>query len=189
MFGSNLSMQLVPSQCHKRNLRAILKTGSWRTLSKAIRERDGVCVHCGGKAEHCHEKWEWVVSEGKLIQRLIGLEAVCVECHDFMHFGRLATMGERGVERQHVVLDHVLKVLSCDADWLMTYVGQCFGAHQSLSSFPIQENMDLKWICDLPAGLLGMHINDWMPIWDEIEDYLCGDEDEYHKEKNAGIPD
>ena len=187
MFGSKLAMQLVPSSTHGRNLRKILKKESWSILSSAIRDRDRVCVHCEGSADHCHEVWEWVVSEGHVIQRLVGLEAVCRECHDFMHFGRLVAMGDDA--RQEVVVDHAIEVLTCDAEWLSTYIAACFVAHMNLSELPLVESMDLNWVYEAPASKLGLDAVVWSPIWSEIGDYMLGYEEEFHKERNAGILD
>jgi hypothetical protein len=175
MSKKKLSMQLVPSQAHGRNLRSVLKSDSWRTLSRAIRNRDRVCVHCSNKSEHTHEVWEWVVSEGKLIQRLIGLDGVCKDCHDFMHYGRV--MACESDYRQGVVLDHAIRVLSCDPEWFGEYFIGCFHAHRVLSQLSVTEFMDLGWIYDNVSGKLpdlGVDQKDWTNIWDEINHYVGG---------------
>lgn len=181
MWGSKLSMQLVPSQAHGRNLRAILKPKSWTALSRAVRDRDKLC-ECGAPSKHCHEVWEWVVSEGKLVQRLIGLEGVCVECHDFMHYGRIAVTGT--FTRQNVVLGHAMDVLGMGSTAMMDYIGRCFAAHQALSRLPLKEDMDLRWCFETPELGLGLG-PDLDPILAELTDYVTQGECEYIKE--AGL--
>jgi len=164
-----LQMQLVPQQCHGRNLRAILKKQSWDKLSKAVRSHQGKCQTCGGSPDHCHEVWEWVVSEGDLVQRLVGLDAACKDCHDFMHFGRVVALETS--YRQDKVIGHAISVLMCDADWMINYCGKNFLANEKLSKFMVA-NMDLEWIHRVPAGEIGLIPSVWAIIWDEIDQYI-----------------
>ena len=168
---TKLSMQLVPSQCHGRNLRAVLKKESWDKLSKVIRKRDAVCVHCDNPSGHCHEVWEWVVSEGKLVQRLVGLEGVCKNCHDFMHYGRVQAC--ESMARQEIVLDHALRVLSCDAEWLATYINGCFLSLMQVSGMIISDRMDLSWLWMMAPQVMGFdNFQDASDVWSELYVYV-----------------
>lgn len=178
-FKKQLTMQLVPQQAHGRNLRSILKKETWNNLSRAIRDRDKLCVHCDNPSEHCHEVWEWIISEGKLVQRLVGLEGVCKDCHDFMHFGRVMVCD--GPKRMSAVFNHAAPLVEHGRS-LNSYISDCISALPIIYMFPLGK-IDLSWL----------HKIDFADAWSEILDYLSDEPDsvciETMKENHAEEPE
>jgi hypothetical protein len=97
------SINLVPRRLWGVNLRAFVgKTKIWRELREAAIEEDRGCCHTCGKSVvewkdlNAHEEWEYEASCDPAIATLVGIRAVCGNCHAIEHFGRTVTVMERG---------------------------------------------------------------------------------------------
>jgi len=100
-----LTIELVPSTAWGNNLRQCLPTSDWDRLRKAqYAKANYVCEVCGGKGPsypvECHEIWKY--DDQKHIQTLVGLVALCSECHSVKHFGRSISVGKGGQAKSHM---------------------------------------------------------------------------------------
>lgn len=97
-----IKFEFVPKQQANRNVRTFLefKTGSyatWQKIRNDIEEKAGCkCAICGLSSKdydpkkttntECHEVWQYGYDENKnMVQKLIGLEALCFICHSIKH--------------------------------------------------------------------------------------------------------
>ena len=91
-FGApRLTVELLPSSTWGSNLRSALRVSHWDKLRRgAYAAANHRCEICGGVGHQyrvaCHERWEF--DDAQSCQRLVGLIALCPECHDVKHFGR-----------------------------------------------------------------------------------------------------
>lgn len=96
---------LIPYSSWASNLARLLTRNSWDRIRRPIIEASGYrCEICGakesGKEIDCHEQWEYhePIFDGKRgVQKLIGLWAMCSDCHATQHLGRSNSNG-RGSE-------------------------------------------------------------------------------------------
>ncbi len=100
-----LSVELVPKTCWFSNVRDHVDKNTWDALrSQAYRKAGHRCEVCGGRGSRwpveCHEIFEY--DDQAHIQTLIGLVALCPNCHEIKHIG-LANIRGRGREaREHL---------------------------------------------------------------------------------------
>jgi hypothetical protein len=86
-FGLVLALELVPESAKKKNLRYLLSEEEWDRIRWEVYRRAGrKCEICGKENTklECHEQWYY--DDESLIQRLIGLQALCSLCHAVKHF-------------------------------------------------------------------------------------------------------
>ena len=105
-----LSINLVPETCAYKNLRQEMTTYRWKKLRNEIYSSQGnACYICGAKGKfHLHEDWEYNENDG--VQKLIGLHAICLLCHNVIHFGMAQNLAEQGYLEIESVINHFLKV-------------------------------------------------------------------------------
>lgn len=90
MTKLKLTIELVPSSSWFNNVRAILTRKQWDILRKQVYTQAwDTCQICGGVGSkhpvECHEIWHY--DDNKLIQTLVGMIALCPNCHMVKHFG------------------------------------------------------------------------------------------------------
>lgn len=105
-----LTVELIPRSTWSLNLRALLRQRDWNLLRRRTYVVAGHrCEICDGVGRQhpveCHERWEF--DDGRSIQHLRGLIALCPACHAAKHFGRALAKGI-GAE----VLAHLAEVNS-----------------------------------------------------------------------------
>lgn len=103
-----LNIDLVPSSAWYNNVRAILTKEQWDFVRKQVSDQAwNKCEICDGVGPkhpvECHEIWEY--NDKKKIQKLVGLIALCPDCHTVKHFG-LAQI----TNKQEKALKHLMKV-------------------------------------------------------------------------------
>lgn len=101
-----MKIELVPDGCWHSNLRYILSPKEWNIVkAKARKIAGGKCSVCGKKTAFLdtHERWSY--DEKKGVQKLVGIIAVCPDCHSVIHIGRTAVAGD--IERAE---NHYMKV-------------------------------------------------------------------------------
>ena len=103
-----LVVELVPRSTWGWNLRSELPKKRWDALRTAVYARAGHrCEVCGGKGSkhpvEAHERWEY--NDTTLVQKLVGVEALCPSCHSVRHMG--LTMSRGGGDRAMAHMDRV----------------------------------------------------------------------------------
>lgn len=101
-----LDFELVPEECWYSNLRSVLKPSDWdKVRFDAYARAGGKCMICGRwtKRLEAHEKWSY--DEGKALQKLEDVVALCHSCHEVKHISRTQLVG-RGAE----AMEHFMKV-------------------------------------------------------------------------------
>ena len=140
-----LELQLVPKSSWYTNLRTAMGL-HWTQLSRQIRNgADCTCKYCGWKETyetrenweytHLHELWEFKAETG--IQKLIGFECVCPDCHMIHHWG-LAEV--KGLDLNKL-LEHACKVNGCTKEEFKKHISDSFEEWQRRS--------ERKWQVDL----------------------------------------
>ncbi len=101
-----LKIELVPDGCWYSNLRAVLSAKEWNYIKAKAKERaGGKCAICGKKTNYLDAHEQWSYDEKKGVQKLIGIIAVCKDCHSVIHIGRTSLVGN--IEKAE---NHYLKV-------------------------------------------------------------------------------
>jgi hypothetical protein len=102
-----LSVELIPGSLWGRNLRESLTRAEWqRCKQHAAAQSGGKCTVCGAvghrRPVECHEVWEWHEDREPCLQKLVGLVALCPDCHAVKHFGRTNALGFGAQARKHL---------------------------------------------------------------------------------------
>jgi len=91
-----LRVELVPSTCWLSNVRSLMRERAWKRLAAEVAEDGrGRCEVCSGRgrqhAVECHEVWHY--NDGRGVQLLMRLQALCPRCHRVKHLGRTSSLG------------------------------------------------------------------------------------------------
>jgi len=99
-----LHASLLPTTTWGSNLRGIFSNAEWDRLRIPVCTAAGnVCEVCGAEAHmddgrkrrpDCHELWGFEHRDGRNIQRLTRLIALCPDCHRVQHIGLAGLKGE-----------------------------------------------------------------------------------------------
>ena len=139
---SQLLVELVPSPSWGDNLRSRLPRDQWDTLRREAYQKAGhVCEICGGKGRRhpveAHERWAY--DDINHVQTLVGIEALCPDCHSVRHLGK-AFMDDRGKQ----AIAHLVKVNGWGRRELDDHVRKAFKVHAERSEHPW--TLDLSWL-------------------------------------------
>jgi len=143
-FGEpRLTAELIPKKAWGTNLWSVLRESDWKRLrTPACEAANFRCVICGGVGTkgriECHERWQ--VLEDACTQVLIGLVALCPECHQVKHIGRAIIHG-RGEDAKY----HLRRINEWTADQAARYLDLVFSLAQLRD---LEENwyVDLSWL-------------------------------------------
>lgn len=124
MNNPKLTIELVPQTSWANNVRAVLSTKQWRTLSSIVSDRAwNVCEICGGVGPNhpveCHEIWEY--NEKTQVRKLAGMIALCPDCHMVKHIGYARTQG-----KEDQAIKHLMKVNKMTKKEVKAYISECF---------------------------------------------------------------
>lgn len=119
-----LTIELVPKSSWMNNVRAVMTTKQWNALRGVVCDAAyNVCQICGGVGPkhpvECHEIWHY--NERKQTQKLLGMLALCPDCHMVKHFGLAEVMGNR-----EKALKHLMKINGMKKKEAETYVKEAF---------------------------------------------------------------
>ena len=139
-----LTIELVPSTAWYRNLRSELSRKDWDFIRRKQYKQAGfICEACGGRGKkwpvECHEVWEF--DDAAKVQRLVGLVALCPDCHAVKHMGFANSRG-----RGQAAKDHLAKVNGWTLEQTELYVTGCFDKWEERSKY--QWELDLAWLQD-----------------------------------------
>ncbi|MFD1885160.1 hypothetical protein [Paenibacillus wenxiniae] len=140
-----LAIELVPIPTMNVNVRSHISSYRWRQLSLNIQRRDDyACVICERRKGHevhklhCHEQWEF--NEKHEIQRLIGLQSLCFQCHMLKHIG-FADM--QGWIEQYALIEHFCEVNRVDREQFAIHL------HEAVQQWMHRNR--INWKVDLSA--------------------------------------
>lgn len=124
MKQTKLTIELVPRTCFYKNLRSELPKEKWDKLRKeTYKKAEYKCEICGGKGSkhpvECHEIWSY--DDENLIQKLVGLVALCPQCHQVKHIGLAQIQGN-----YQKALKHLMKVNEWTKEDAEAYIQVCF---------------------------------------------------------------
>ncbi|TVY10005.1 HNH endonuclease [Paenibacillus cremeus] len=109
-----LEIDLVPETSFYNNLRKVVSKETWDKLRKQTYSKYKVtCGICGAEnvVLDCHEIWEY--DETDLIQKLVGLIAICKPCHLIKHHGYANILAQKGELNLDELVSHFMKVNNC----------------------------------------------------------------------------
>lgn len=136
-----LNFELVPDGCWYSNLRSLLSKKQWDFLKADAKARaNGKCAICGKKTVRleAHERWSYNAKNS--IQKLQDVVAVCKDCHNVIHMGRTALLGnEERAEK------HFMKVNNCSYAEYRKALGKANETHQKLNAVS-EWKLDLTWL-------------------------------------------
>ena len=139
-----LTIELVPQTCWYSNLRSELSRKDWDTVRRwAYREAGYVCSICGGRGPshpvEAHEWWSYVVEDGRRVQRLDIVKAICPACHETKHMGLANIRG-----RAEVAIAHLGAVNGWNEDQAWAYAEAQFDLWRERSRY--DWTADLSWL-------------------------------------------
>lgn len=137
-----LTIELVPASSFFNNLRAILTKLQWdKVRKKAYKLANYKCEICGGVGPkhpvECHEKWEY--DDTSRIQRLVGLYALCPDCHSVKHIGFAALNN-----KLDKAIKHFVKVNGISEEDALLYIQNTFFIWEQRSKY--EWDLDISWL-------------------------------------------
>lgn len=137
-----LTIELVPASQWRDNLRSHLKKGQWDAVRYACYQRaNHKCEVCGGNGWNhpveCHEIWDY--NDQAKIQKLLGLIALCPQCHQVKHIGLAAVRGKFAE-----AIGQLMKVNEWPQELAEAYAIRQFEIHQLRSQ--MKWSIDLSWL-------------------------------------------
>jgi len=121
---SPLIVDLIPRSAWCSNLRSEISSEEWTLVKQKTAQIAGHCCEfCGGKGSQwpveCHERWGY--DDKTQIQRLVGVEALCPNCHEATHLG-LSELKGRSKEAR----SQLMKVNSWSVNTLNQHVEEAW---------------------------------------------------------------
>lgn len=130
-----LTIELVPETAWYTNVRSNVTQGEWDVIrKKCYAEASHKCEICGDVGTNqgvkhkveCHEVWNY--DDENHIQKLIGLIALCPNCHKSKHVGLAQIKGEEGI-----VINQLMNVNGMTEDEAVSYIDESFGVWEKRS--------------------------------------------------------
>jgi len=121
-----LKIELVPKTSWYNNLRKYMDRKDWDRIRKqTYANYEHKCGICGNEGRlNCHEIWEY--DDKKHSQKLIGFIALCDLCHHVKHIGLAGILADEGKLDYDTVVQHFMKVNSCDKDTFVKHKREAF---------------------------------------------------------------
>ena len=97
LAGPAIRPWLVPSPLWGKNLRALLLPQQWDEVRRAAYGRAGYrCIVCGGRGPEWPVEADeaWSYDDERLIHKLVGVVALCPDCHAVRHWGHSELHGK-----------------------------------------------------------------------------------------------
>jgi hypothetical protein len=150
---TKLEIELIPSTCHYSNVRTTLKAKLWDKIRFIVYEKaNNICEICGETGleqgyKHrveCHEIWKY--DDERLIQKLVGLIALCPTCHQAKHIGRAFAIG-----KQDVVIEKLMTVNKWTPEKTSQIITEAFEVNKERSKH--NWKMDISLLTKPPFNL------------------------------------
>jgi 5-methylcytosine-specific restriction endonuclease McrA len=137
-----LTVELVPHTCWFSNVRDHVNKKTWDKLRQLTYQKASyVCEICGGRGPkwpvECHEVWHY--NDKRHIQTLVGLTALCPNCHAVKHIG-LSGLRGKGAEAEA----HLAKVNGWTRQETAAYLEKVWHTWQVRSRY--EWRLDLNWL-------------------------------------------
>lgn len=134
-----LEIELVPATCWFSNVRSAVTKKRWDKIKQQVSTRAwDTCRICGGVGPkhpvECHEIWAY--DDTNQIQKLLGMLALCPDCHRVKHFGLAQVRG-----KEEAALQHLMKVNGLPRKEAEQYVQAAFARWAERST--------KKWTLDI----------------------------------------
>jgi hypothetical protein len=139
-----LTIELVPAGQKSQTLDLLLPPRKWEDLRSLCHRRAGhICEICGDHPVECHEVWEYC--DSTLVQRLVGVVALCAECHRVKHMGQAFASGENLRAIRHLMRVNGWKMQVADQ-----HIAKAFTlwAQRSQKAW----TLDLSWLKEKEPG-------------------------------------
>jgi hypothetical protein len=119
-----LTIELVPASSWADNVRSLVSKKQWDLIRSQVYSKAwNVCEICGGVGRkhpvEAHETWAY--DDAKQTQKLVGMVALCPDCHQVKHIG-LAQIRGNGV----IALKHLMKINKLTKSEAEKYIQQAF---------------------------------------------------------------
>ena len=126
-----LAVEIIPSSLHGKNPRTAMGKAIWERHRKRVCEAAGNrCEICGGVGKRhpveIHERYEYDETSAPPCQRVIGLIALCPDCHAVKHLARARQVArQRGDPSIYEsALRHLASVNDWDAEHVKVYLAE-----------------------------------------------------------------
>lgn len=119
-----LDIELIPATCWFSNVRSAVSKKRWDRIKIQVSDKAwSTCEICGGVGPkhpvECHEIWSY--DDHNQIQKLVGMVALCPDCHQVKHLGFAQTQG-----KGDQALQHLMKVNNLTQPQAEKYVKRAF---------------------------------------------------------------
>ena len=119
-----LTIEYIPESTWGISLAKLLPPSIWDDLRREVYEGfNYACAVCGAtdKQLHCHEKWGY--DDKKKVQRLVGFQCLCVDCHSIKHWGRTVAVAHKNKDSSTLarLTKHFCRVNNCSVDAFSLY--------------------------------------------------------------------
>jgi len=137
-MSQKLTIELVPKSAWYKNLRSMVSAARWDEVRNACYHKAKYqCEICGGRGPkhpvECHEIWEYDLPT----QTLVGLIALCPDCHEVKHIGLAQKNG-----RLRQATQHLAKVNNWSVIMAELYVKEAFKLWEKRSNYCWEAKID-----------------------------------------------
>lgn len=133
----NLTVEIIPTSLHGVNPRSLMGRAAWDRIRRQVAAEAGNrCEICGGVGPshpvEVHERYEYDESVRPPCQRIIGLIALCPDCHSVKHLARtrLIAREQNDPAIYERALQHLAQVNGWDPSTVQTYLTKTAGDFQ-----------------------------------------------------------
>lgn len=119
-----LTIELIPKTCFYSNVRSKVSTSQWNHIKSIVGSKAYyICQICSGVGPkhpvEIHEIWDF--DDNSLVQKLIGMIALCPLCHCCKHIGLAQIQG-----KYKKALAHLMKINKISKNKAQEYIKECF---------------------------------------------------------------
>jgi len=131
-----LTIEPIPESTWGISLANLLPPPIWNILRKEVYEGfNYTCATCSttNKQLHCHEKWSY--DDKARVQKLVGFQCLCEDCHSIKHWGRTVAEAHKSGDQSILaeLTKHFCKVNKCTLDAFSLYKVEIGNLSQSRS--------------------------------------------------------
>ncbi len=115
-----LTVEIIPTSLHGKNPRTAMGKAMWERQRKRLCEAAGNhCEICGGVGKRhpveIHECYEYDETSRPPCQKVVGLIALCPDCHAVKHLARTRLVARQ--QGDPSIYEHALRHLAGVNDW------------------------------------------------------------------------